>query len=406
MAAEEPNPAYSLIMVQDFQNILIYEDELARSRRFLPLTYTRCLAELRSGALSGIERVKLAFPGKAIYLHTTTELQAVIAARHSLPVNEVPSGVTLLLNARDIFEKPKAERIVGDISADVASCIVSGVPLKGADYESVNGTTSLWDIVHNNSATIGVDATLMLESGWMSIDPVSIPNTFIEHPKHLMVHPTARVSAGVVFDCTSGHIIVESGAQIYPQSTIIGPAVIGAKSIVKIGAKIYGSTTIGPTSKVGGEIENSIIQGYSNKQHDGYLGHSFIGEWCNLGAGTNTSDLKNDYSNVRVTIEGEEFDTKSMFVGLMMGDHSKSGIGVQFNTGTAVGVSCNIFDAGFPPKWIPNFSWGGASGLTLYRYEKAMEVARKVMERRGVEMRGEEETMVRRLFTLRTIVEL
>ena len=386
----------------DFQNILIYEDELARSRRFLPLTYTRCLAELRAGAMTGIERVQMAFPGKSIYLHTSLELKAVVAARYGLPVNELPVGSTLLLNARDIFERPKAERVVTEIQSDIAQSVQAGEPVGSDDFESNTGVTSLWEIIHNNSATIGVDATLKLESGWTSVGPSSIPNTFVEHPKHLMVHPAARIGAGVVFDCTSGHVMVEEGAQIYPQSTIIGPAVIGARTIVKIGAKIYGGTTIGPVCKVGGEVENSIIQGYSNRQHDGYLGHSFIGEWCNLGAGTNTSDLKNDYSTVRITIEGEEFDTNSMFVGLMMGDHSKSGIGVQFNTGTTVGVSCNIFDAGFPSKWIPNFSWGGASGLALYRYEKAIEVARKVMERRGVEMTGEEEGLLRRLFEMRT----
>jgi UDP-N-acetylglucosamine diphosphorylase/glucosamine-1-phosphate N-acetyltransferase len=145
---------------------------------------------------------------------------------------------------------------------------------------------------------------------------------------------------------------------------------------------------------MGGEVENSIVQGYSNKQHDGYLGHSFLGEWCNLGAGTNTSDLKNDYSPVRVTIEGEEFLTNSMFVGLLMGDHSKSAIGTQFNTGTAVGISSNIFgvssDTGFPPKWIPSFSWGGAKEMTNYRFEKALAVARTVMGRRNIEMTEEE----------------
>ena len=181
-------------------------------------------------------------------------------------------------------------------------------------------------------------------------------------------------------------------------AAIIGPAFIGKHSLVKIGTKMYGGTSIGPVSKVGGETESSIIQGFSNKQHDGYLGHSYLGLWVNLGAGTNTSDLKNDYAPVRVTIEGEEFNTNSLFVGLLMGDHSKSAIGTQFNTGTAVGVSCNIFGEGFPPKWIPNFSWVGAKGIESYHYEKAIEVAKIVMRRRDQELPAEAEAMLRSLF--------
>jgi UDP-N-acetylglucosamine diphosphorylase/glucosamine-1-phosphate N-acetyltransferase len=166
---------------------------------------------------------------------------------------------------------------------------------------------------------------------------------------------------------------------------------------------MYGGTSIGPVSKVGGEIENSIVQGFSNKQHDGYLGHSYLGLWVNLGAGTNTSDLKNDYAPVRVTIEGEEYNTNSLFVGLFMGDHSKSAIGTQFNTGTAVGVSCNIFSGGFPPKWIPNFSWVGAKGVEPYRYEKAIEVAKTVMHRRDQELPAEAEAMLRNIFNKRNL---
>ena len=175
-----------------------------------------------------------------------------------------------------------------------------------------------------------------------------------------------------------------------PNATIMGPAVIGKNSLIKAGSKIYGGTTIGPTCKVGGEVESSIILGFSNKQHDGYLGHSYLGEWVNLGADTNTSDLKNDYTSVKVTIESETFDTTSLFVGLLMGDHSKSAINTQFNTGTAVGISSNIFMSGFPPKWIPSFSWVGEDGLQLYRLDKAIEVAKTVAQRREVTLSAAE----------------
>jgi UDP-N-acetylglucosamine diphosphorylase/glucosamine-1-phosphate N-acetyltransferase len=212
-------------------------------------------------------------------------------------------------------------------------------------------------------------------------------------------HPTATIGLGVILDATDGPIVIGRGARIMPNAVIMGPVVIGNDSIVKASAKIYEGTTIGPVCKVGGEIENAIFQGYANKQHDGYVGHSFIGEWCNLGADTNTSDLKNDYSNVRVQIEGEEIDTGSMFVGLLLGDHSKCAINTQFNTGTVVGVSSNIFDAGFPPKWIPSFSWGGAQGFVDYRFEKAMQVAEIVTGRRNIVQSEAERTLLRELYT-------
>ena len=164
-----------------------------------------------------------------------------------------------------------------------------------------------------------------------------------------------------------------------------GPCYVGPHSQV-FGAKIRAGTTLGPQCRVGGEVEASIIQGWSNKYHEGFLGHSYVGEWVNLGAGTHNSDLRNDYGTISVTIEGEDLETGSMFVGLGMGDHSKSAIGTQFNTGTIVGVSCNIFSAGFPPRWIKSFQWGGAKSMLPYRYDKAIAVATRVVERRKKQM--------------------
>jgi len=153
--------------------------------------------------------------------------------------------------------------------------------------------------------------------------------------------------------------------------------------------------------KVGGEVEASIIHAYSNKQHEGFIGHSYLGTWVNIGADTNNSDLKNDYGNVKVYIDGELIDSGSMFVGLTMGDHSKSGINLMFNTGTVVGVSCNIYGAGLPPKFIPSFSWGGAEdGFVTYRIDKAIEVAKRVMARRKVQFTEIDEKLFRKIFEL------
>ena len=168
-------------------------------------------------------------------------------------------------------------------------------------------------------------------------------------------------------------------------SMVRGPFALCANSVLKMGAKIYGPTTIGPYSKVGGEVNNSVLFGYSNKAHDGFLGNSVIGEWCNLGADTNTSNLKNNYAEVRLWNYDTENFTKTglQFCGLMMGDHSKCGINTMFNTGTVVGVSANVFGSGFPRNFIPSFSWGGHSGLSTYLTSKAFEVAQVVMHRRG-----------------------
>jgi len=149
---------------------------------------------------------------------------------------------------------------------------------------------------------------------------------------------------------------------------------------------------------VGGELEETIVHSYSNKQHDGFLGHSYLGMWVNLGADTNNSDLKNNYGNVKVYVDGEMVDSGSMFVGLTMGDHSKSGINTMFNTGTVVGVSCNVYGGGFPPKFIPSFTWGGAEGLVEYRLDKALETARAVMNRRKIDLTAADEKLIRGIF--------
>jgi UDP-N-acetylglucosamine diphosphorylase/glucosamine-1-phosphate N-acetyltransferase len=185
---------------------------------------------------------------------------------------------------------------------------------------------------------------------------------------------------------------------VMPNAVITGPAFIGDYSIIKAGAKIYSGTSIGTRCKVGGEVEASIIQSYSNKQHDGYLGHSYIGSWVNIGADTNTSDLKNTYGNVNVYVNGESVNTGLQFVGLTMGDHAKTGINVMFDTGTVVGISSNVYGAALPPKFVPSFSWGEGRSLTVYELDKAVETARRMMMRRDVDISPAYERLMRKLF--------
>jgi UDP-N-acetylglucosamine diphosphorylase/glucosamine-1-phosphate N-acetyltransferase len=210
--------------------------------------------------------------------------------------------------------------------------------------------------------------------------------------------PGSVLKPGAVVDASAGPVIIGSGVEVMPNAVIEGPCFIGRGSRIKIGGKIYGQTSIGPQCKVGGEVECSIILGYVNKQHDGFLGHSYLGRWVNLGADTNTSDLKNNYGAVRVTLEGREIDTGRTFLGSLIGDHAKTGINTMLNTGSAVGVAANVFGGGFPSKSIPAFAWGGFDRESVYRLDDALDVARKVMARRGVEMTPADETLLRYLF--------
>ena len=204
----------------------------------------------------------------------------------------------------------------------------------------------------------------------------------------------------VTLNASAGPIYIGKDAEIMEGSVIRGPFAICEHSTVKMAAKIYGPTTIGPHSKVGGEVNNSVFQAYSNKAHDGFLGNSVIGEWCNLGADTNNSNLKNNYDEVRLWNyeSGRFIKTGLQFCGLIMGDHSKCAINTMFNTGTVVGVNANIFGDGFPRNFIPSFSWGGASGFTIYGINKAFEVAEKVFERRNKQFDDIEKSILRHIF--------
>jgi len=240
-----------------------------------------------------------------------------------------------------------------------------------------------WDLVFSTPQLISEAAKESNKLG--KIDGAVSESARLSANDHIYIAVGAKVAAGVVLAADDGPIYIDEGAEIMPNATIIGPAYIGKNSLVKVGAKIYGGTSIGNVCKVGGEIEGSIIHGYSNKQHEGFLGHSYIGTWCNLGADTNNSDLKNNYGNVDVIINGDKIDTGHMFVGLIMGDHSKSGINTMFNTGTVVGFSCNVFGADYLPKSIPSFTWlNNSVGPVEYKLEKALEVAERVTARRHV----------------------
>ncbi|MBX2991805.1 MAG: GlmU family protein [Bacteroidetes bacterium] len=402
--------------------ICIFEDP--QYVNLLPLVYTRPVYDLRCGILTLREKILRAYPKTQLALLCRPYLAEVVRRQNpGVEVNEVHESGCLLINGRLLAGTGLAKQIPirGDDAVYLSGNTVVAVRINAGRHRSlkhdfsevfdaehfselekvqvdVNLIRYPWDLVQHNGEQIAADyksITLGKKSRG-----IILPGVHFINKRRIFIDTGAQVKAGAVLDASNGPIYVGKNAEILPNAVIEGPASIGMGTRIKIGAKIYERTSIGEMCKVGGEVEASIIHSYSNKQHDGFLGHSYLGMWCNLGADTNTSDLKNNYGNVRVTINGREVDSGSQFVGLTMGDHSKSGINTMFNTGTVVGVSSNVYGAGFPPKTIPSFSWGGAEGLMEYRIDSAIDVCRRVMARRAIEMTEADEKLMKTIFDL------
>lgn len=404
--------------------ICIYEDR--QVDRLFPLVYFRPAYDLRCGISTLREKIARAFPKTSIALHTRPYLADVVRQQNPrLPVNENPRSDCLFVNGRVVADSSLPKKLASPRKSDVAFVsqgTIVGAFVGGARLEKLKDLPSdslealfgdlpkqevdvrvvsyPWDVVHLNGPEIVRDFEILL--GAQKRTKQRKPSgTYFVGRKGVFIAKTAVVQPGVVFDAERGPIYIGPDARIMPFTTVVGPASIGDHTLVKAGSSIYENTSIGPVCKVGGEIEGSIIHGYSNKQHAGFLGHSYLGSWVNLGADTNTSDLKNNYGTVRVQTAKDEIDTGLQFVGLTMGDHSKSAINSMFNTGTVVGVSSNVADAGFPPKYVPSFSWIAPGGkVSPYKVERAIEVARKVMARRNVTLTQADEILFRTVFEL------
>jgi UDP-N-acetylglucosamine diphosphorylase/glucosamine-1-phosphate N-acetyltransferase len=395
--------------------IVLYED-----RGFVnlqPLTFLHPVFDLRCGALLLREKVQNILPGSRVTFRVRPAIEALVKEKYPESVVNGPVDLpTLFINSRVIFSGKALQQIdaareavyLTEDGTVAATCVHSkssfmidsdGFPLfsESMSHIEIDGCKVIeypWHLVHSNSSEILADFTNFAPDKGASAGT----SVHIINPASVSIAESARIDPGVVIDASDGPVWIDSQAHIMAQATLVGPCYVGKKSRVKIGAKIYEGTSIGPVCKVGGEVEESIIHSYSNKQHDGFLGHSYLGQWVNIGADTNNSDLKNNYGPVRVTINGQEIDSGTTFVGLTMGDHGKSGINTMFNTGTVVGIFSNVYGADFPPKSIPSFTWGGAAGLVEFRLDKALEVARKVMQRRNITMGAAEEKRVIELF--------
>ena len=265
-----------------------------------------------------------------------------------------------------------------------------------------NKITDLCDIFSLNGEEIQNDFDRMITNKSNQFSKKQIEETNINIGNNpIFIEKGAKVNHSIL-NTTDGPIYIGKDAEIMEGSMVRGPFAMCNNSVLKMGSKIYGPTTLGPFCKVGGEVNNSVFFGYSSKAHDGFLGNSVIGEWCNLGADTNNSNLKNNYEEVKVwNYKTEKFKkTGLQFCGLIMADHSKCGINTMFNTGTVVGVSSNIFGSGFPRNFIPSFSWGGNSGFTTYKINKVFEVAEIVMKRRNIEFTDDDKSILENVFEL------
>jgi UDP-N-acetylglucosamine diphosphorylase/glucosamine-1-phosphate N-acetyltransferase len=259
--------------------------------------------------------------------------------------------------------------------------------------------TNTWDIFSRNGQAIKDDYEWLTSGRKSQVIDSSNRTT----GSNIFIEEGAKISCSVL-NAENGPIYIGKNAEVMEGSMIRGPFALGEGATVKMGAKIYGPTTIGPYCKVGGEVNSSVMFGYSNKAHDGFMGHSVLGEWCNIGADTNTSNLKNNYEDVKLWSNTDQtfVETGQQFCGLIMGDHSKSGINVMFNTGTVVGICCNIFGSGYQRNYIPSFSQGGTAGLKPFLIGKAVDVARRVYERRGKVLDENDEAILRSAYEITT----
>ena len=372
--------------------------------QLLPFTFTRPVADIRVGILTIREKWE-----KYLRFTTTTITEDYLSEKY--PMVELERNI--LINA-SFIPSENLTKMVEELSENEA-IFCDDEPIaffssegQNVNFESYNITRyshqdvlrieHTWDIFSKNHEAIQRDFELLTKGR----DSQPIPETSVAFNRdNIFIEEGAKL-AFCSLNATDGPIYIGKDAEVMEGALIRGPFALCDHATVKMGAKIYGGTTVGPHSKVGGEVNNSMIFGFSNKGHDGFLGNSVIGEWCNLGADTNNSNLKNNYAEVRLwDYETEGFArTGLQFCGLMMGDHSKCGINTMFNTGTVVGVSANIFGSGFPRNFVPSFSWGGNAGMSTYLTKKAFEVAKVVMSRRNIEFTETDAKILEHVFEM------
>lgn len=368
----------------------------------LPFTYTRPVADIRIGILTIREKWEK-------YLGSTTTTLTEEYLSEKFPMVEMEENV--MINA-SYLPNPILVELISNLDpnqavfkGDEVIAFHTNESQEEVDFDTYEileynedclTVEHTWDIFAKNDAALREDFELLTEDRTSQPIPKSVN---VICPENIFIEEGAKLEF-VTLNAATGPIYIGKNSEIMEGSVIRGPFALCEEAQVKLATKVYGATTVGPHCRIGGEVNNSVLFGYSNKGHDGFLGNSVLGEWCNIGADSNNSNLKNNYEEVKLwSYETENFArTGLQFCGLMMGDHSKCGINTMFNTGTVVGVSANIFGSGFPRNFVPSFSWGGASGFVTYITKKAFEVAKIVMDRRHVEFTEQDKAILEHVF--------
>lgn len=370
---------------------------------FLPLTFTRPVAEMRCGILTFSERWQKILETTEVSWFTEMYLQQKFREPEKkeslfLVTNFLPTETVI----KQIKDLKQGEALVYEDELVAAKINMEGFSLNQIEKmtdikEELVFFKKPTDLFTYNKEAIDFDFEL-LTKGKVSQE-LSSTNGFLGNKEDLFIEEDAEIEFSTI-NTKTGKIYIGKNAEVMEGCNLRGPIALCEGSKFNLGAKIYGATTIGPHSKVGGEVSNIIIFGYSNKGHDGFVGNSVIGEWCNLGADTNSSNLKNNYGNVKLwNYRTKDFqDTGLQFAGLIMGDHSKTAINTQLNTGTIIGVASNVFKEGFPPNLIENFSWGGFKDDERFKLDKAYEVAEKVMARRKLPLTDDDKAILKHIF--------
>lgn len=382
-------------------NLILFDDPSMRNG-LLPITLTRPVAEMRVGILTIAEKWENYFSQKSsrstpgyLAIKFPTKISSdnlwingavcpdekLVAAIKALKPEEALYRNSKIIAVRT-HESELPEVITGNATAYTGEIVLIDRP---------------WKIFQHNGNQIRADFKLITANRKSA--SINDPHTRTYNEQNIFLEEGVILHAALL-NAENGPIYLGKNAQVQEGSIVRGPFSLGEESIINMGGKMRADTTVGPFCKIGGEVSNSVLFGYSNKAHDGFLGNSVLGEWCNLGAGTTTSNLKNNYDTVKLWSYAENnfMSTGIPNCGLIMGDHSKSGINTMFNTGTVVGVSSNIFGGGFPSKHVPSFQWGGAGGFEIYHFEKAIETAARVLGRRNITLQEIEKGILKNIF--------
>jgi UDP-N-acetylglucosamine diphosphorylase/glucosamine-1-phosphate N-acetyltransferase len=403
--------------------ICIFEDE--GYKELLPITWFSPVFDLRCGLNTLYEKIKRYYPRTNIYILCRDYLNNVVKRNHAGAfVGKINKEQSILfINGRLLCDKEIPKKIPVSGGDEIFECngiivaarlskgnleMISNTiksPINAKDFSSVRSTAKttkisvkmidrFFDLVAANREEIANDFNFHTRGG---ITRGKVHQTISVYARGgIFIDDGAEIEPFVTLDARGGQIFISKGSKIMPYSRIEGPAFIGEKSVISTGANIRSGTSIGPNCRVGGEIEETIFHSFSNKQHYGFLGHSYVGQWVNIGAGATNSDLKNNYSNVKISYMGEEIDSGRMFLGCAIADHAKIGIGTLINTGSIIGAAANVFGGSMTSKFIPSFSWGDKE----YDPERAIKTAQTVMSRRDVVMEESDIDLFRKVFEL------